>query len=180
MNKLITILSLTTILGSSLVQAGQQTGTVESVEDGDTLVVNINGKQERLQLLGIDAPEDVPNPKLKKDIERTGLDSDLLLTIGEAATTHLKNLALNGQVVNLEGNLGKRDRYGRIPAIVFNSAGRSLNEAMVEDGYAVVLGRYPLQGDLKARLQQQQNGAIIAGRGLWGSHRETTEAWSGR
>lgn len=42
------------------------------IEDGDTLVAVIGGSRERLQLAGIDAPEDSDNAKLQRDLTRTG------------------------------------------------------------------------------------------------------------
>ena len=52
---------------------------VKAVEDGDTLVVVAENQDVRIQLLGIDAPEDVPNPKLQKDLERTKLAEEVLI-----------------------------------------------------------------------------------------------------
>ncbi|MEJ1343607.1 MAG: hypothetical protein RPU14_16295, partial [Candidatus Sedimenticola sp. (ex Thyasira tokunagai)] len=56
----------------SLATAGQpqHQASLISVEDGDTLVVKIKGEEKRVQLLGIDAPEDVENPKFTKDLQR--------------------------------------------------------------------------------------------------------------
>jgi endonuclease YncB( thermonuclease family) len=50
---------------------------------------------------------------------------------------------------------------------------------MVEDGYAAVLTRYPLNAEFKTRLQQKQDSAKTASRGLWGKHPKTTNAWFG-
>jgi len=63
---------------------------------------------------------------------------------------------------------------------VSNSTGRSLNTAMVEDGYAVVMGRYPFDAKLKAAMQKQQGSAINNRLGLWGSNPEVTTAWGGK
>ncbi len=143
-------------------------------------MVTIDGKQEQLQLLGIDAPEDVPNPKLQKDMERTKLKQDTLIAIGKLATKHLKTLAVPGQAVEVEANLAKHDRYGRIPSLVQNSSGRNINSAMVEDGYAVVMGLYPLDARLKAELKLQQQQAISHKLGLWGNHHAIATAWGGK
>ena len=178
MNKSIALITLAIILTATSALTAEYSATVKSVKDGDTIVVEISGKPEQLQLLGIDAPEDVPNPKLQKDIERTKLSSEQLIAIGKLATGHLAVLATPGQMVKVEADLSKRDTYGRIPAIVTTSSGRHVNKAMVEDGYAVVLGRFPFDVTLKAELQQQQQKAFAEKRGLWGSQSETTKAWS--
>ncbi len=171
---------LATLLLTPLAWSGQHTATVKSVKDGDTLIVEIKGEQVQLQLLGIDAPEDVPNPKLQKDIERTKLSAEKLLAIGKLATDHLTELATPGQTVTVEADLNKRDTYGRVPAVVINNSGRNINTAMVEDGYAVVLGRFPFDADLKTKLLKLQTSAITEKRGLWKIQSGTAMAWSGK
>ena len=140
----------------------------------------MDGGAQRLQLLGIDAPEDVANPKLHRDRQRTGLDADTLIALGQTATRHLQSLVPPGQTVTLQGDLKKRDKYGRVPVIAANRDGRLLNEAMVEDGYAVVLDRYPLDDEFRDRLRRHEKTAVARERGLWGTHRAATLAWSGR
>jgi micrococcal nuclease len=151
-----------------------------SVEDGDTLVVEIEGSQERVQLIGIDAPEDVDNAKLQRDLQNTGLAKETLLQLGQTATAHLKSLLSDVKTVGLEADLSKRDRYGRIPVIAHTPEGSSINELLVADGYAVVLGRYPLDPELKQRLIEAENGAVNQPRGLWSTHPAETRSWSGR
>jgi len=167
------------LLGSSAWSATHNF-KVEQVKDGDTILVSHEGKQLQLQLLGIDAPEDVPNPKLQKDMERTKLQQDELIAIGRQATSHLNRLTPQGTTVGVEANLDQRDRYGRIPAVVKDASGRNINAAMVEDGYAVVMGRYPFDANLKAEMQRLQEAAISNQRGLWSSHRRATRAWGGK
>ncbi|MCP3867627.1 MAG: thermonuclease family protein [Gammaproteobacteria bacterium] len=150
------------------------------VEDGDTLKVTLDGQSERLQLMGIDAPENTSNPKLAKDIQRTGLSAEALLVIGNAAADHLRSLTESSQIIRVEKNRFRRDKYGRLSVIAHNDTGRSLNLSMVEDGYAVVLGRYPVPDALKSELLQAQEEAIRESRGLWGRYPEITRTWSGR
>ncbi len=50
---------------------------------------------------------------------------------------------------------------------------------MVEDGYAAVLGRYPLPESLKASLKAAEETAKRKKRGLWGRYPEITRAWGG-
>ncbi len=153
---------------------------LQKVEDGDTLVVDMDGQSTRLQLLGIDAPEDVVNPKLKIDLERTGLSEETLLKLGRQASIHLRELVKPGQMIVLRGNLKQKDKYGRIPVIAFSPDGHSLNAAMIADGYAMVLGRYPLDKTLKQQYQALEAAASAEKRGLWGTNPGTMQAWSGR
>jgi len=149
------------------------------VEDGDTILVEIAGKPRRLQLQGIDAPEDVANPKQQRDRERTGLSEEILLTLGREATRHLRGLIEPKDPVRLEGNLKKRDRYGRTPVTAYGRNGLSLNEQMVADGYALIMTRYPLDPAFKERLTAEQVQARARKRGLWGEYPEAMQQWSG-
>jgi len=180
MQPLPTVIFALAMLLSQSVWSGPLSIKVDRVKDGDTILVTFNGKQEQLQLLGIDAPEDVPNPKLQRDMERTQQSQDQLLAIGRLATKHLTQLAARGSSITVEADMDRRDHYGRIPAMVSNSAGRSLNTAMVEDGYAVVMGRYQFDAKLKAAMQKQQESATNNRLGLWGSKPEITKAWGGK
>jgi len=173
-------LSLSLSLPLSPLSAATPSYPLQKVEDGDTLVVDMDGQSSRLQLLGIDAPEDVVNPKLEKDLERTGLSEETLLNLGRRASNHLRNLIKPGQMITLHGNLKQRDKYGRIPVIAFSPDGHSLNAAMIADGYAMVLGRYPLDKTLKQRYQTLEAAARAEKRGLWGTDPGTMQAWSGR
>ncbi len=82
--------------------------------------------------------------------------------------------------VSLEGDLDKRDKYGRIPALVFNAEGRPLAEAMVQDGYAIALPAATLDRDYIERLDRLERFARKRGDGLWGSHAESANAWYDR
>lgn len=67
--------------GSAVVQhpapAGDlEVATVERVVDGDTLKVDLNGSQERVRLIGVNAPESVHPDKTKNTQEgATGIGS---------------------------------------------------------------------------------------------------------
>jgi len=163
----------------AMANAQTQDYTVESVEDGDTItIINLDDESWRIQLSGIDAPEDTGNAKLKLDIQKKGLSKEALLEIGELATGLLKSQVAAGQKVTLQGNLNQRDKYGRIPATVINEKGDSLNLLMVREGYAILLKRYPLEEDFKAALEEAQQHARSSNRGLWKSHPEIMAKWS--
>lgn len=168
------------MLGAASVHAEPHSFVVKKVEDGDTLVVYLQGSLVRLQLSGIDAPEDADNAKLQRDIKVTGLKAEALLALGEQATQHLAYLVKPGDQVRVEGALDKPDRYGRIPVMVYDQSGRAINDAMVEDGYAVVLRFGEMDAELKTRLEGKEAEAIAAQRGLWGEKRKDALAWGGR
>jgi micrococcal nuclease len=167
------------LLNLPLASAGPATLVVDKIEDGDTLVAQINGSAARLQLSGIDAPEDTENAKLKRDMQTSGLKAEALLALGEAATQHLATLVKPGDQIQVDGTLDKPDRYGRIPVMIYDTKGRAINDAMIEDGYAVALRYGKLDGELKARYEGMEAEAIAAQRGLWGKHRADALAWNG-
>jgi len=153
---------------------------VDKVEDGDTIVVMLDGQLARLQLIGIDAPEDTVNAKLKRDYKATKLNLQALRTLGLDATRHLQSLVARGDVLQVTGRFDQRDRYGRILVMAIDSAGRSLGETMVKDGYAVLNTYGAVEEELKIRLETLESEAVAYGRGLWGASRKATMAWSGR
>ncbi len=143
------------------------------VEDGDTLLIVIDGEEQRVQLAGIDAPEDADNPKLEKDFQRTGLAREELLSLGRSATEHLRRLTKIGGPYTLEYKPDNRDRYGRLSGDVIDVRGRSLSATLVSAGYAIVSrdGAEALH-PLAAEAQRQN-------RGLWGLAPEATGLWAG-
>ena len=100
-------------------------GTVVTVVDGDTLVVALDGRRERVRVLGIDAPE-------------------VRSCLAERSTAETRRLAL-GRRVELEGDSSQRsrDRFGRRLAYVRLPEGRDLGFELVSAGLArsFVVGR---------------------------------------
>jgi len=154
--------------------------TLLEVEDGDTLLLEIEGQPVRVQLLGINAPEDSENPKFKLDLAKTGFSKQQLLALGAEATRHLKSMSMVGESLVLEGDIDARDRYGRLPARLSNLQGHSLAEDMVLDGYAVALVDESLTPAYAARLNRLERFSIKAGNGLWKSHSPTFYDWYSR
>lgn len=148
------------------------------VEDGDTLIVNIEGQTQRVQLTGIDAPEDIDNPKLQVDLSRTKLEKDRLLTLGKVATEQLRFLIKTNAPFILHFNPHKRDRYGRLPGDIVNSAGQSISALMINNGYAIATIR-STDPKLVKRLKPLQQKAQEEGKGLWGLYAEASRLWAG-
>jgi len=94
------------------------TYTVERVIDGDTLVVTTpEGKSEKVQLIGIKAPESQPNDKAKRDSERTGQDVETINKMGQEATEFVK--FVEGREIKLEMDVQEKAKYGRLLAYVW-------------------------------------------------------------
>jgi len=148
------------------------------VEDGDTLIVNIENKTLRIQLTGIDAPEDIDNPKLQVDLSRTKLEKDKLLLLGKVASEQLRFLVKNHAPFILHFNPNKRDRYGRLPGDIVNSAGQSISALMIKIGYSMVTKRSS-DPELVKRLKPLQLKAQQEGKGLWGLYEKNSRLWAG-
>lgn len=101
---------------------------VVRVVDGDTLVINYNGKNEKVRLIGVDTPESV-HPNEEKNTE-----------FGDEVSKHSKEM-LNGKQVVLEFDVQERDKYGRLLAYVYLD-GQMYNKLLLEKGYAKI-ATYP-------------------------------------
>lgn len=102
-------------------------GTVKYVRstDGDTAVMSINGKDEKVRFLLIDTPETVK--------ENTPVQP-----FGKEASQRTKELLTNAKTVTLEHEPGEtKDDYDRVLAYVFVD-GKMLQETLVEEGLARV------------------------------------------
>lgn len=115
------------------------------VVDGDTIVVRLDGRLERVRLIGIDTPE---------------RDECYF----REATAHLTRM-LAGRRLTLERDVSERDRYGRLLRYLY-ADGRFVNAAMVRDGYALA-ATYPPDVAHVAELVALQQAARLAARGLW-------------
>lgn len=108
-------------------QATISTGAVKYVRstDGDTAVMSINGKDEKVRFLLIDTPETVK--------ENTPVQP-----FGKEASERTKALLTRAKTVTLEHEPGEtKDEYDRVLAYVFVD-GKMLQETLVEEGLARV------------------------------------------
>ena len=127
---------------------------VVKVVDGDTLDVDINGKIERLRLIGIDTPETV-DPR--KEIQCFGIE----------ASNKAKEM-LMGQFVTLEADesQGERDKYKRLLRYVIMPDGSNFNLYMIREGYAheyTYDEAYAYQVEFRLAAEE----ARISQKGLW-------------
>lgn len=143
---------------------GSSTGPVETarvvrVVDGDTLIIEIDGREERLRYIGVDTPETV---KEGSPVE----------CFGKEASAENKRL-VEGQAVELEKDVSERDRFDRLLRYVYvfdSSTGERLfvNYELVARGYANAR-TFPPDVRYEARLRAAERDAREAGRGLWGA-----------
>jgi len=143
------------LLAFLIAGCGSQEGyfAVSRVIDGDTFVLKMKGKEERVRLIGVDAPE----------TKTPGREQEPYGAEARAFTRRL----LQGKKVRLELDVRERDRHGRILAYVYLPDGTFINAKLVQEGYARVM-TVPLNvrhADLFLQLERE---ARVARRGLWG------------
>ena len=171
------LLGLGLIQGVALAQDPFVSPQSVAVEDADTLLVELDGRPYRVQLVDIDAPESAPNPKLQRDVERTGLDSASLLPLGRAADAALTAFLVEFRPYRLSFQPEAPDRYGRVPGDLYDADGRALSAELVARGYAIPLpGRAEPAASLLDRALQN---ARRDGLGLWGTEAQAFAAWAG-
>ncbi len=138
---------------------------VRRVVDGDTLIARIDGEDERVRMLGVDAPESVAEDR---PVE----------CYGPQASARARALLPEGARVELatDPSQGARDRFGRLLAEV-SLAGepRTINERLIAEGYAEVF-RGDGRGRLQPRLRAAERAARDARLGLWAACRSRGSA----
>jgi len=140
---------------------------VVKVIDGDTFKCTLrSGEEINVRMIGIDTPESRVNPKLERDVSKTGLSREEIISMGKEATEFTKRLLPKGEVVYLEQDVQKTDRHGRVLAYVWLKDGRMLNEILVREGMAQV---YTIPPNVKyqERLLKAQRLAMEEGKGFW-------------
>ena len=161
------MLFLVLLLGGPAGGCGRDTSTaaaiaggnaiVDSVVDGDTLTVRLDGgRRERVRLLGIDTPESV---KPETPVE----------CFAKEAAARLRALLPEDTPVRLVRDVEERDRFGRLLAYVYRLPdGLFVNADLVRGGYAQLL-TYPPNVAHAEALRAAAADARRARRGLWGS-----------
>lgn len=127
---------------------------VTRVVDGDTIIADINGAQEKIRLLGVDTPETV-DPR--KPVQ----------CFGKEASSFTRSL-LEGKEVRLESDpsQGDRDKYGRLLRYIFLPDGTFVNKEIITQGYGheyTYRTPYQYQTDFKTA----ERSARETHRGLW-------------
>lgn len=121
------------------------------VVDGDTIVVNIAGKIEKVRLIGVDTPETV-HPQ--KPVERFGKEA-----------SEFTRRMVAGKTVRLEYDWQTRDKYGRLLGYVYLQDETFLNAEIIKQGYGFAYTKYPFKYLDDFRRYERE--ARENSRGLW-------------
>lgn len=122
--------------------------------DGDTFVVVIDGKEEKIRLIGIDTPE-VVDPR--KPVQ----------CFGKEASRRARELLGNAYVrLEADSTQGDRDKYGRLLRYAFLEDNMFFNENMIKEGYAHEY-TYHVPYTYQKRFKAAQAYARKNKKGLW-------------
>jgi micrococcal nuclease len=126
---------------------------VVRVVDGDTIVVRLRGRYEKVRYIGMDTPESVkPGVPVQCYAKRAGAENHRLV---------------GGRRVRLVVGAEPRDRYGRLLAYVYRASdGRFVNAALLAGGFARTL-TIPPNDRFAPRFAALERAAQRADRGLW-------------
>jgi micrococcal nuclease len=129
----------------------QDFGLCTRVIDGDTIVIEIDGKQEKVRLIGVDTPETV-HPQ--KPVEYFGKEA-----------SEFTRKMVESKRVRLEYDWQKRDKYRRLLAYVYLEDGTFLNAEIIKQGYGFAYTRFPFK--YLEEFRQYEREARENNRGLW-------------
>ncbi len=134
------------------VNPSQTTYKIVRIVDGDTLIIDYNGVEERVRLIGVDTPESV-HPDATKNNE-----------FGVIASNFSKDY-LESKEVSIELDVQERDKYGRILAYVY-VGGQMYNKILLQEGMAKV-ATYPPNVRYVDDFKALEKTARESNKGLW-------------
>jgi micrococcal nuclease len=138
---------------------GWERAEVVRIVDGDTIVVVVAGREERVRYIGIDTPESVQ-------------PSTPIECFGREASNENERL-VEGRTIYLERDVSNTDRFGRLLRYVHVDDPHSdewlfVNLELVRRGYANAV-TFPPDVEHETALSTAEREAREAGRGLWGA-----------
>lgn len=128
--------------------------TVKQFLDGDTVLVDMNGTEEKIRFIGIDTPE-------------THKENTPVQCYGPAAATYTKNRIGSQRIRLVSDSLTtNRDRYDRLLRYVYLEDGVNLNLELVQKGYAFAYAfPFAKSQEFNAAMEKAQADKS----GLWGN-----------
>lgn len=127
---------------------------VTKVVDGDTIDIDLDGKTERIRMIGLNTPETV-DPR--KPVE----------CFGEEASARAKELLADRKVkLQADATQSERDKYSRLLRYVWRDDGLFFNLEMIKQGYGYEY-TYDLPYQYQAEFKAAQKYAERNKLGLW-------------
>jgi len=103
-----------------------QSATLVRVVDGDTIIVDINGEEFSVRLIGVNTPESVAPQEY---LDKTGKENTLE---GKEASLYTKDILKDVKTVYLQKDISDTDKYGRLLRYVWIEVPAEFNEAEIE------------------------------------------------
>jgi micrococcal nuclease len=130
------------------------TFAVSRVIDGDTFVIDMDGEEVTVRLIGVNTPETV-------DPRRP------VQCYGEEASDEAKRLLEDAAVeIETDPSQGDRDKYGRLLAYAILEDGTVVNEHLILEGFGYEY-TYDVPYRYQERFKEAQQRAETEQRGLW-------------
>lgn len=141
-------------------QPGDVSATVTNVVDGDTIDIQLAGKEERVRLLLVDTPETVHPSKPVQPF-------------GPEASKYAKDI-LAGEEVRVEYDGPKRDHYDRLLAYIWID-GENFNQQLLEKGFARYAYVYDPPYTHAVTMSEAESRAKQQEKGIWNIDGYVTE-----
>ena len=123
--------------------------------DGDTISVDMNGRNEKIRMIGVDTPE-THDPR--KTVE----------CFGKAASEYTKQLIGEGPVRLEADQLStNRDRYNRLLRYVYTSDNKLVQAEIIKNGYGFAYVSFPFS--MLDEFREYEKQAREQNLGLWSS-----------
>jgi micrococcal nuclease len=139
---------------AGIARSAKFSATVERVVDGDTIVVRLSGRSEKVRILGVNTPETVS--------PRVGVEC-----YGPQASAYAHSRLPTGTRVTLETDVETRDKYGRLLAYVY-VGGHRFDDDLLRLGYGRLL-IIPPNGVYAREMMEEEMQAKAGRLGLWGA-----------
>lgn len=134
--------------------------TVVRVVDGDTYVVNLDGNETKVRLIGVDTPESVASQEY---LDRTGKENT---EFGKDVSDYMKGMLSEGSILYLEFDVDKYDKYDRVLAYAYFEDGEMVQEHLLKKGFARVMTIEPNVAYSERFVDLEQE-AMNNGVGMW-------------
>jgi endonuclease YncB( thermonuclease family) len=129
--------------------------TVVNYDDGDTIVIDMNGQKETLRFIGVDTPE-THDPR--KSVQCYGPEAS-------AFTKQLISDAGGKVRLSSDPQSTNRDRYNRLLRYIYLPDGRLVQDELLKTGHAFYYPYFPFTKS--DRFASEQATAKQANIGLW-------------
>lgn len=107
--------------------AGLDVVEIVRVVDGDTYILDIDGEETRVRLIGVDTPESVAPEGYKENTSEGKLISNIV-----------KEKMATVSYLSIEYDVERTDKYGRMLAYLYFPDGTMVQDWLLENGYANV------------------------------------------